>query len=106
MKDAATLSKRETQIAEMISWGLAKKDIANRLFISERTVENHTRAIYKKAGVTKSNELAAWWFCTRYNISETDSPIIRSVFLGVVALWLLTLTANHSFTLEIIKILI
>ena len=77
MKDAATLSKRETQIAEMIAWGNSKKEIANRLFISERTVENHTRTIYKKVGLSKSNELAAWWFCTRYEI-----PFNKSLFLN------------------------
>ena len=68
MKEAATLSRRESQIAEMIAWGNAKKDIANKLFISERTVENHTRTIYKKLGLSKSNELSAWWFCTVYDI--------------------------------------
>ena len=76
MKEAATHSERETQSAEMIAWGLSKKAIANILFLSERTVENHTRMIYKKIGVSKSNELSAWWFCTRYNISETPLFII------------------------------
>lgn len=77
MKDAATLSNRENQIAEMIAWGNSKKHIANKLFISERTVENHTRTIYKKVGLSKSNELAAWWFCRRYHI-----PFNESLFLS------------------------
>lgn len=74
MKEAATLSKRETEIAELIAWGASKKEIANRLSISERTVENHTRMIYSKVGVSKSNELSAWWFCQTYNIPSTESP--------------------------------
>jgi DNA-binding NarL/FixJ family response regulator len=81
MKDAATLSKREYQIAEMIAWGQPKKIIASKLFISERTVENHTRTIYKKVGVSKANELSAWWFCTRYQIPITDSPIIETSYI-------------------------
>lgn len=79
MKDAATLSNRETQIAEMIAWGDSKKEIACKLFISERTVENHTRTIYKKVGVSKSNELSAWWFCTTYNISFNQSLLYKLI---------------------------
>lgn len=77
MKDAATLSIRETQIAEMIAWGQSKKEISSKLFISERTVENHTRTIYKKVGVSKSNELSAWWFCKHYNIPKIESPVFK-----------------------------
>lgn len=90
MKTAAQLlTKRESQIAEMIAWGAAKKEIADQLFISERTVENTARAIYDKTGVSKANELSAWWFCTRFNISFTLSPLKRQfiaiVFLGIIA---------------------
>lgn len=58
----------------MIAWGSSKKEIASLLFISERTVENHTRAIFKKVGVSKSSELSAWWFCTKYEIPFNESP--------------------------------
>lgn len=53
MMNAAILTKRETEIAELLAWGATKKDVANRLFVSERTVENHTRNIFEKVGVTK-----------------------------------------------------
>lgn len=79
MNATATLTKRESEIAELIAWGATKKDVANKLFISERTVENHSRSIYEKAGVTKSNELSAWWFCTRFHISFNLSPLKRSL---------------------------
>lgn len=77
MKAAATLSTRETEVARLIAWGMTKKEIANVLLITERTVENHTRAIFKKVGVTKSNELSAWWFCTNYNIPFSESPVLN-----------------------------
>lgn len=77
MNISAQLTKRENQVAELIAWGATKKDVANKLFISERTAENHTRSIYEKAEVTKSNELSAWWFCKNFNISLDLSPFKR-----------------------------
>ena len=48
MNILAKLTKRESEIAELFAWGASKKDVANRLFVSERTVENHARNIYWK----------------------------------------------------------
>lgn len=79
MMDAVELTKRESEIAELFAWGASKKDIANRLFISERTVENHARTIYKKTGCGKVNELSAWWFCTTFHISFDLSPFRRKI---------------------------
>ena len=75
--DSVKLTKRESEIAELFAWGASKKDIANRLFISERTVENHARNIYVKIGCQKVNELSAWWFCTNFHISFDLSPLTR-----------------------------
>lgn len=79
MNLTATLTKRESQIAELIAWGLTKKEVAEKLFISPRTVENTARSIYEKTGVTKANELSAWYFCSRFKISLDMSPLRRSV---------------------------
>lgn len=75
MNRQARLTSRECQVAELCAWGAAKKEIASQLFISERTVENHFRNIYEKVGCQKVNELSAWWFCTRFNISFSLSPL-------------------------------
>ena len=75
--DTVKLTKRESEIAELFAWGASKKDIANRLYISERTVENHARNIYVKIGCQKVNELSAWWFCTNFHISFDLSPLTR-----------------------------
>lgn len=76
---ASTLTRRETEIAEYLAWGASKKEVATTLYISERTVENHTRRIYEKIGITKINELAAWWFCTTFHISFDLSPLKRKI---------------------------
>lgn len=83
----AELTKRESEIAELFAWGASKKDVANRLYISERTVENHTRNIYDKTGCSKVNELSAWWFCTKFHISFDLSPLKRkTISMMLIAL--------------------
>lgn len=44
----ATLTKREIEIVELFSDGLSYKEIADRLFISVRTVESHKNNIMEK----------------------------------------------------------
>lgn len=77
--EVAELTKRESEIAELFAWGASKKEVANRLYISERTVENHARNIYAKIGCQKINELCAWWFCTTFHISFDLSPLKRNM---------------------------
>ena len=43
------LTKRECEVAEQVAQGLTSKEIAEVLFISERTVNKHLQAIYKKS---------------------------------------------------------
>lgn len=86
--DGVKLTKRESEIAELFAWGASKKDIANRLYISERTVENHARNIYEKTGCSKVNELSAWWFCKTFNISFDLSPLKRK-FIAIAFLALM-----------------
>lgn len=96
MMKVAELTKRESEIAELFAWGASKKEVANRLFISERTVENHARNIYAKVGCQKINELCAWWFCTTFHISFDLSPLKRKVIVGMF----LTLLAPQVFALD------
>lgn len=55
--DHTALTKRESEICTMIKQGLINKEIADRLNISLRTVQNHRSSIYRKLGVTNTAEL-------------------------------------------------
>jgi DNA-binding NarL/FixJ family response regulator len=48
---AEALTAREREIANLISTGITNSQIAAKLFLSVRTVDAHTRQIYRKLGV-------------------------------------------------------
>ncbi|GAA4430605.1 response regulator transcription factor [Ravibacter arvi] len=52
------LSKRETEIIQLICEGVTSFEIAQKLYLSVRTVETHRKNIYRKLGVHNNMELA------------------------------------------------
>lgn len=53
------LTPREDEIARLAASGLTSKEIAERLFISPRTVDNHLASVYVKLGVSSRQALPA-----------------------------------------------
>lgn len=51
------LTDRERQIARLAARGMASRNIAEQLYISTRTVENHLQRVYNKLGVAGRGEL-------------------------------------------------
>lgn len=56
----ATLSDRELQIVELVAAGLTNQEIAVRLEISKRTVDNHVSNILTKTGTENRVVLVRW----------------------------------------------
>ncbi|WP_166664550.1 LuxR C-terminal-related transcriptional regulator [Actinophytocola oryzae] len=54
----AGLTDRERQIADLVAGGLTNQQIANRLFVSRRTVESHLSRIFPKLAVRSRIALA------------------------------------------------
>lgn len=52
------LSRSEERIVELVCEGLTNPQIAERLYLSRRTVQSHLYSIFKKLGVKSRTELA------------------------------------------------
>jgi ATP/maltotriose-dependent transcriptional regulator MalT len=53
------LTPQESRVAELVATGATNKEIAERLFLSPRTVEFHLRGAFRKLGVHTRTQLAA-----------------------------------------------
>jgi DNA-binding winged helix-turn-helix (wHTH) protein/DNA-binding CsgD family transcriptional regulator len=56
-EDEAALSPREQEVADLARLGLSSREIAERLYVSTRTVDNHLRKVYATLGLTGRHEL-------------------------------------------------
>jgi DNA-binding CsgD family transcriptional regulator/sugar lactone lactonase YvrE len=69
------LSRREREVAELVAQGLTNREIAERLFISERTAEGHVQSIRNKLGFTSRTQIAAW--TVRQGDEPPHLPVVR-----------------------------
>jgi DNA-binding CsgD family transcriptional regulator len=54
------LSNRESEVAGLVTKGLSNKEVANQLFVTEKTVKFHLTNIYKKMNVKSRAQLIVW----------------------------------------------
>jgi DNA-binding CsgD family transcriptional regulator len=59
-QNSGVLSDRELQIVELVAEGLTNQDIAEKLEISKRTVDNHISNILTKTGTDNRVALVRW----------------------------------------------
>jgi DNA-binding NarL/FixJ family response regulator len=60
LRPAQELSSREVEVLRLVAAGLANKQIARRLGISERTVKAHLTNVFQRLGVTDRTQAALW----------------------------------------------
>jgi DNA-binding NarL/FixJ family response regulator len=60
------LTNRELEVLEQIAQGLSNREIADILYISEKTVRNHITNIFQKLGVSDRTQAAL--FAIKHNI--------------------------------------
>jgi DNA-binding NarL/FixJ family response regulator len=54
----AGLSAREVEVVRLVAAGLTNAEVAERLFLSSRTVDWHLGSIYRKLGIHSRTEAA------------------------------------------------
>jgi ATP/maltotriose-dependent transcriptional regulator MalT len=57
---AGSLSEREAQVLRLVAAGKTNRDVAEALFISEKTVARHVSNIFDKLGVSSRTAAVAW----------------------------------------------
>lgn len=62
------LTQTENKVAELVARGLSEKEIASKLFVSPKTVHNHTYNIRKKIKARSNVDVA------RFFILRLDNP--------------------------------
>ncbi len=54
------LTTRQREVLGLVGQGHTDKEVAERLSLSIRTVQNHLAAVRRKTGLTRRTELASW----------------------------------------------
>jgi DNA-binding CsgD family transcriptional regulator len=59
LRAADPLSPREREVADLVARSLSNREVAQQLFLSERTVESHVRSVLAKLGLRSRVDLVA-----------------------------------------------
>ena len=54
------LTEREQEVLQLIARGLSNRQIADEMYISEKTVKTHVSSILSKLGVQDRTQAAIW----------------------------------------------
>jgi DNA-binding NarL/FixJ family response regulator len=74
LSKSAPLSKREQEVAQLVSEGLSNRDIAQRLRLSEHTVKNYMFHIFEKLGISSRVELVLFTHAQQHSPENLSAP--------------------------------
>ena len=77
------LSYRESEVAELVSQGLPNKAVADRLFVTEKTIKFHLTNIYRKLNIKSRAQLIIW--CRPAQVFQTDTGVEGQMLQGGMA---------------------
>lgn len=58
--ELANLTERERRVLELLGEGLTNRQIAERLFLAEKTVKNYVTSVLAKLGMERRTQAVAW----------------------------------------------
>lgn len=99
----AKLTEYQYEITRRLAWGATQKEVALHFGVSRHTIDNILRNIFQKTGVTKVNELGAWFFCTEFGISFDLSPLAKKR-IAQVCLCLMFFVGSPGFNTPVRRI--
>ena len=67
---SSLLTAREREVLGLVGQGHTDREVADRLSLSIRTVQNHLSALRRKTGLRRRAELASW--AVRHSLTEPD----------------------------------
>lgn len=79
------LSSREAEVAELVTKGLSNKEVANQLFVTEKTVKFHLTNIYKKMNVKSRAQLIVWCLPHLGFVEKEERPANQEIIAGGAA---------------------
>ena len=57
---AGPLTRREQDVARLVAAGKTNREIAQELWLSERTAQNHVQHVLTKLGLSNRSQIVAW----------------------------------------------
>lgn len=61
-RDDIPVSEREKEVLDLVAKAMTNAEIAAHLFVTEKTVQHHVAALYRKSGISQRNrvKLSQW----------------------------------------------
>jgi two-component system, NarL family, response regulator LiaR len=72
MINSSWLTRRESEIAELVAAGLSNKEIARRLGIRNQTVRNILSIVFRKTSLHRRTQLAVQFVISEYDVGQPD----------------------------------